>query len=257
MDYLIICLAAAFTSALTLFSGFGLGTLLLPAFAIFFPVDTAVALTAIVHFLNNLLKLSLFGRYANRNVLVRFGIPAIPAAMLGALLLTYLSQSRPLWAYQLGGRTATVTPINIIIALLIIIFALFEVLPLLQKLEFDRKYLLGGGLLSGFFGGLSGHQGALRSAFLIRAGLGRESYIGTGIVIACLVDITRLSVYSTHFTASHTLGNWPLLLAATLSAFLGVFIGGRLVKKVTMRAIQRLVAAMLFLLALALMAGLV
>jgi hypothetical protein len=257
MDYLIICLASAFTSALTLFSGFGLGTLLLPAFTFFFPVDTAVALTAIVHFLNNLLKLSLFGRYANRGVLARFALPAIPAAILGAMLLTYLSQGVPLWVYQIGSRTAQITPINLIIGLLILVFALFEVLPALARLEFDRKYLVIGGLLSGFFGGLSGHQGALRSAFLVRAGLSKESYIGTGIIVACLVDLTRLSVYSTHFTAAHTLGNWPLLLAATLSAFTGVFIGGRLVKKVTMRAIQRLVAAMLFLLALALMAGLV
>ena len=32
----------------------------------------------------------------------------------------------------------------------------------LSWLEFDRRYLPLGGLLSGFFGGLSGHQGALR-----------------------------------------------------------------------------------------------
>jgi hypothetical protein len=257
VDYLIICFAAAITSALTLFSGFGLGTLLLPAFAVFFPVDTAVALTAIVHFLNNIFKFALLGRYANRGVILRFGMAAIPAAILGAMVLTSLSQSEPLFVYQLGSRMAKVTPINIVIALLIIFFALFEILPALERLQFDRKYLFIGGLLSGFFGGLSGHQGALRSAFLVRAGLTKEAYIGTGIVIACLVDITRLSIYSSHFTAKHTLANWPLLLAATLSAFLGVFIGGRLVKKVTMRAIQRLVAVMLFLLALALLAGLV
>ena len=58
MEYLIICVVCLVTSALTLFSGFGLGTLLLPAFALFFPVDVAVGLTAIVHFLNNLFKLS-------------------------------------------------------------------------------------------------------------------------------------------------------------------------------------------------------
>jgi hypothetical protein len=150
-----------------------------------------------------------------------------------------------------------VTPINLVIGVLIFGFALFEIGPALQKLEFDRKYLFAGGLLSGFFGGISGHQGALRSAFLVRAGLDKQSYIGTGIIIACLVDLTRLSVYSTHLTASHALENWPLLLAATLSAFFGVFAGGRLVKKVTMRAIQRLVAVMLFLLSLFLMAGLI
>jgi hypothetical protein len=34
----------------------------MPVFAIFFPVELAVALTAIVHFLNNVLKLALLGR---------------------------------------------------------------------------------------------------------------------------------------------------------------------------------------------------
>jgi hypothetical protein len=35
-------------SGLTLFSGFGLGTVLMPAFAVFFPVPTAIAATAVV-----------------------------------------------------------------------------------------------------------------------------------------------------------------------------------------------------------------
>ena len=56
MEYILIPIVALLASALTFFSGFGLGTLLLPAFALFFPVDVAIALTAIVHFLNNTFK---------------------------------------------------------------------------------------------------------------------------------------------------------------------------------------------------------
>ena len=43
MHYLIICLCAFLASGLTLFSGFGLGTLLLPVMALFFPIDAAIA----------------------------------------------------------------------------------------------------------------------------------------------------------------------------------------------------------------------
>ena len=50
MTELIICLVALFGSALTFFSGFGLGTILVPVFALFFPIELAIALTAIVHF---------------------------------------------------------------------------------------------------------------------------------------------------------------------------------------------------------------
>ncbi len=54
MSYLIICGTALIVSGLTLFSGFGLGTLLMPAFALFFPVEVAVEATAVVHLANNI-----------------------------------------------------------------------------------------------------------------------------------------------------------------------------------------------------------
>ena len=76
----VVCAVALVASGLTFFSGFGLGTLLLPAFALYFPVERAVALTAVVHFLNGLFKLTLVGRAANRDVLVRFGGPAVLAS---------------------------------------------------------------------------------------------------------------------------------------------------------------------------------
>ena len=47
MSFLIVCITALLASGLTLFSGFGLGTVLLPAFAIFFPIEVAVAMTAV------------------------------------------------------------------------------------------------------------------------------------------------------------------------------------------------------------------
>ena len=87
MTAIAVCLIAFGASALTFFSGFGLGTLLLPAFAFFYPIEIAVASTAVVHFLNGLFKLLLVGRHADRRTVLRFGIPAIPAAFLGAWLL--------------------------------------------------------------------------------------------------------------------------------------------------------------------------
>jgi uncharacterized membrane protein YfcA len=49
VQYIVLCLAALAASGLTLFSGFGLGTLLMPVFAIYFPIEIAVAMTAVVH----------------------------------------------------------------------------------------------------------------------------------------------------------------------------------------------------------------
>jgi hypothetical protein len=54
VTYPVICTVALAASALSFLSGFGLGALLLPTLIIFFPAEHAVAMTAIVHFLNGL-----------------------------------------------------------------------------------------------------------------------------------------------------------------------------------------------------------
>ena len=75
--------------------------------------------------------------------------------------------------------------------------------PAIRNLKIGIKWAPLGGVISGFFGGLSGHQGLFRSAFLVKSGLSKNSFIATGVGIAVLVDITRLSVYgSTIFTTS-------------------------------------------------------
>lgn len=257
MEFLIICISAVVASFLTLFSGFGLGTLLMPVFAIFFPVNVAIALTAIVHLFNNLFKLALLGKYANRTIVFRFGLPAIGATFLGAWTLLYLSELRHLVTYQIVGHSFQITPVKLIVSILMVFFALLELIPRFEKISFEKKYLPLGGVMSGFFGGLSGHQGALRSAFLIKAGLSKEGFIGTGVVTACIVDITRISIYSSQLLFTGISDNSILLLAAVISAFIGAFIGNRLVKKITMRVIQIIVSVMLFGIALGLGAGLI
>jgi uncharacterized membrane protein YfcA len=87
MDYIIIALASFLASGLTLFSGFGLGTMFLPVFALFFPIQVAIGMTAIVHFLNNIFKLIMFGKHARWEIILKFGIPAFMMAFIDALLL--------------------------------------------------------------------------------------------------------------------------------------------------------------------------
>jgi uncharacterized protein len=256
MDYAFICLTAFVASGVTLFSGFGLGTVLMPVFAVFFPVETAIVLTAVVHFLNNLFKLGLVGRFAERTVIVRFGLPGLVAAFPGAWTLATLSNLPPAMRYHFAGSDVNIMPVNVIVAVLIVTLVLAEMLPSVQRLSFAMKYLPIGGLLSGFIGGLSGHQGALRSAFLIRCGLSKESFIGTGVVIACLVDVSRLAGYGTQLSLGNADEHVSLLVAATGAAFLGAYLGNRLVKKVTMRTLQVLVSILLVGIAVGLGSGL-
>jgi len=258
--YLVVALTAFIAAGLTLYSGFGLGTMLLPVFALFFPVEMAVVATALVHGANNVFKVSLLGRFADKEVVLKFGLPAIAAAILGALTLGWFAQSESALTVEVNEAVfSKTTPAKLIVGLLMIGFALFELLPRFRSLKFERRYLSLGGLLSGFFGGLSGHQGALRSAFLAKTGLTTEGFVGSNAVIGFLVDLTRISVYVTLFTAAgghvSEFSGWSLVITGAVSAFCGVMLGKRFLHKVTMTSIQTLVGLLLFGVGFALVSG--
>lgn len=257
MEILIISLAAFIVAILTFFSGFGLGTILTPVFMIFFPVDLAIALTGVVHFFNNIFKLFLVGRKADKEVLLRFGIPAVIAALIGSWLLLNITDLKPLFSYDAFGRHIEVYPVKFIISILLLIFACIELIPFFNTLQFGKDKLPIGGALSGFFGGLSGNQGALRSAFLIRAGLSKEAFIATAVVVSTFVDFTRLGVYATRFAKSGLTENLTLVISATLAGIAGAYLGNKLLKKITIRFLQIIIAIMLIVLSLALGAGLI
>lgn len=253
MEYFIVILVAFGASMLTFFSGFGLGTMLTPAFVLFLPPELAVAATAIVHFLNNLFKLTLIGKHINWRVVAKFGLPAIGGAFVGARMLAIMATSDRSIAF---GPIETST-VNMVIGGLIFLFALFELAPRLKRIELPPSWLIPGGLLSGFFGGLSGHQGALRSAFLVKAGLSKEGFIASGVMIACLIDSIRITTYFGSFDVHQIQASWPLILTATASAFIGAFIGKRLLQKMTISLLQTMVGILMMLIALLLFSGLI
>src|SRR5262249_5356515 len=154
------------------------------------------------------------------------------AAVLGALLLSYFGGLAPVFAYTWDRRSFAVTPVKLVGAVLVFGFALIELSSRFEKLSFDTRFIPLGGLISGFFGCLSGHQGALRSAFLLRAGLAKEAFVSTGVLCAVVIDVSRLAVYgvtlfSKQFEAMQSQGIAGLVVAGSLAAFLGAFIGKR------------------------------
>lgn len=257
MELVLIVLIAFVSSFMTFMSGFGLGTLLLPAFVLYFPIHIAIAMTAIVHLMNNLFKSILMKKHVDWKVVLIFGIPSMIFAVLGASILNALIDFDIQYNYSLFGYELTTTPINITIASLMIIFAFFDIVPRLQEITISKKALPIGGALSGFFGGLSGHQGALRSTFLIKAKMPKEVYIATGIIIALMVDISRLFIYGFGRIATGIEDNWQLLIAAVLSAFVGAVIGKYYLKKITINFIRILIGSLLILVSIGIGLGII
>ena len=266
MDLVIVPLIAAALAAITLFSGFGLGTVLMPVFAIFFPIEVAIAATGVVHLSNNLFKLALVGRFAVRGVVIRFGVPAIIAAFIGAALLAALSPAAPLLTYNIGGHPASVTLTKLVTSVLLALFATLELLPWFQQLSFPAKALPIGGALSGFFGGLTGMQGALRAPFLLRSGLTKDQFVGTTNVVSTGVDLARLLMYVLGYTYLAKTHDYSVLAPSRtlwlvgltcLAGCAGSLLGKRFLRNITMRGVRIIVAVMLFVLAALLGAGII
>jgi uncharacterized membrane protein YfcA len=248
MEYVIVALTVLFGAALTFFSGFGLGTLMLPVFSLFFPLPVAVGATAVVHLSNNLFKFGMVYKHIHVNTLLRFGIPALLFAILGGLLLDVVGHMDYFYSYQIAEKTFSLTPLKMVIGFLMIFFAWFDLDPRFSGWSMDRKWIPLGGVLSGFFGGVSGHQGAFRSAFLNKAGLTKEEFIGTSNAIALIIDISRIFVYIQTLDFVALSNEKSILVTGILFAFLGTYFGKELLKKTTMKGIQRVVGMMLLIL---------
>ncbi len=258
MIYFLIAATSLIASFLTFFSGFGLGTILLPVFALYYPLPIAVALTACVHLLNNIFKLSLVHAHINWKIVAQFGIPSLVAAFAGAYALRQMSGiHNAIFNYTISGSQFAITLPGLIIGILIILFSIIELSKQLSHITFDKKYLVLGGLLSGFFGGFTGHQGALRSAFLLRSNLEKPVFIATGVFVACMVDIVRLALYSNFSILKSEGTNYYLLALAILSAWIGAFIGNKLFKKTSLNFFKWFVGAFMMLMGILIAAGVV
>jgi uncharacterized membrane protein YfcA len=255
MEFVILPVITFLIAILTFFSGFGLGTLLTPVLMIFFPADIAVIMTGIIHFSNNIFKLFLTGAHADKYIVIRFGIPAVIAAFMGALLLVRIHEQTILYEYTINSHKFEISTMNLILATFMLIFALADILPSLKKLQFEEKHMITGGILSGFFGGFSGHQGALRSAFLIKSNLSKEAFIGTAIVLSTMVDFTRIGLYATKFNDPAIRENLKITGICILTGTAGSFIGNKLLKKVTINSLQTYVGYFLVIISLLLGLG--
>ena len=255
IEGLSIFLISLSTAVLTYYSGFGLGTLLFPTLSIFLPLEWAIASTAIVHLINNLIKLALNYQNTHWKMALTFITTAIPFAFIGSLLLNWLLIQPQTIHFSLGQWTFQTLPYKIFIGSLMILFAILEWFPEHQKPTFSSKWLAVGGALSGFFGGLSGHQGALRSAFLMRTALNKKQIIATGIIVACCIDVTRLFIYpiqwNTLIQGPYTAWLWMAIGGATV----GTILGQLFIEKITIQSLKHIIAISLLIMGTAMILG--
>ena len=198
-------------------AGFGTSTLRVPFLVIFFPPVEAIFLVAIIHWFGNIWKVALFRSGFNMRLLLIFGVVGLVTSYFGAHIS--LGANEEILLRVLGAFLAG--------------YALFVAFQSKFKIPAGNTMAIFGGGLSGFFAGMFGIGGAIRSAFLSAFDLPKAVFIATAGAIGLLVDSTRIITY---FTGGETL---PRELWYGLILFIPVsFLGAQIAKKVVDRIQQ-------------------
>lgn len=222
MSFLFL-IAALLAEVVGTIAGFGSSTIFLPLALFFLDFKTALVLVAFFHVFGNIGRISFFRHGLHKRLLLTFGIPSVIATLVGALLVTFISQE--LLKALLGS--------------FLVVYAGISLGKDTLQFAATKQNALLGGSVSGFLAGLVGTGGALRGAFLTAFGLPKEQYITTAATIALAVDITRIPVYVQQgFLTPQYYSYLPLLLVVALS---GSFIGKRIVDRVPQAQFKKIV----------------
>lgn len=206
--------------------GFGIGSLLTPFFSMPLGMDLAVAAVTLPHLFATAFRCYRMRGDIDGRVLRHFGLLSAAGGLAGALVYAQLGPSA--LTGVLGG--------------LLVLTAIANLTGVFS----DRRPsgLMTGvlGLSSGFFGGLAGNQGGLRSAALSTFALAPRAFVATSTAIGLLVDLARTPVYAA-VNAADLLRYWPQIGVATVGVLAGTLVGERLLFGLSLATFRRILAA--------------
>lgn len=216
-------LAAFFSELIGSIAGFGSSTVFLPLALLFIDFKSALVLIALFHVFGNIGRITFFRHGLDKSILLKFGLPSVCATLLGALLVSLVSQ-------------------DLLKGLLGIFLTVYSIISLVKdkfKIKLTLRNLIIGGGISGFLAGLIGTGGALRAMFFTSLGIKKEKYMATAAAVVLATDLTRIPVYfSQRFLDSKFYWYIPVLF---IIAFLGSFIGKQIVDRIPQKQFKKLV----------------
>lgn len=235
---LVVCAVAVLAGAIASIAGFGIGSLLTPAFALETGTGLAVAAVAIPHVVGTAQRFWRLRAHVDRRVLLGFGVTSALGGLAGALLHG-----------TLPGRA-----LSVVFGVLLLLAASAELTGWMQRVQWGRASAWLAGLLSGLFGGLVGNQGSIRSAAMLGFNVPKEAFVATATAIALFVDAARLPVYLA-MRWREIAAIWPLVALATLGVVIGTALGTRVLGRLPQRVFRRTVAVLLLALGVTMLAA--
>ena len=179
LNYWLVCRVAILAGGIAAVSGFGIGSFLTPLLILFMPADSAVAVLALPHAWATCLRLWRLRGDIDWPTFRQFGIASAVGGLAGALLQARLASP----------------VLTVLLAVLLLLAGSAELLRRPLPVPNGPAWRLGGGLLSGLFGGLVGNQGGIRAAALLGFHLSPRAIVATATASALLVDAARVPVY--------------------------------------------------------------
>lgn len=224
-------IGAVIAGGLAAVTGFGIGSLLTPLFALQVDTRLAVAAISIPHVIGTALRFRLLKGGVDRRVLWTFGLTSAAGGLAGAALQGWL-----------GNQWLTV-----VFGALLLFAAASQATGLAKRMRFRGIVAWTAGALSGLLGGLVGNQGGIRSAALLGFDLPKHSFIATATAIGLFVDGARMPVYVAT-EGRQILSIWSPVLAASVGVCVGTVLGSRTLARIPEVWFGRVLAIVLALL---------
>ena len=151
-------------------AGFGIGSFLIPLVSIQTGAKFAIALMSLPHFIGNSVRFWLLKSKINRRILIRFGLLSAAGGLIGALIHVFFVSN----------------VLQIIFSSMLILAGILGVLQVSERLRLGKLSGSIVGFASGFFGGLVGEQGGIRSVALLGFDIEKEAFIATATATALI-----------------------------------------------------------------------
>jgi uncharacterized membrane protein YfcA len=221
-------LTAFFAELIGTVGGFGSSVFFVPLAALFFSMQTVLALTSILHVFSNAAKLLLFRKHVDYKLLLLMGLPSILLVIVGAHFSTWMD-----------FRYSSL----ILGAFLIVLSSLLYIYPDLRIPPLRSNAIICGGI-AGFLAGLIGTGGAIRGLTLAAFNLEKSIFVATSAAIDLGVDLSRMVVYLENDFLQPQY--YPYIPVLFLIAFAGSFAGRLILKRIEQRDFRKIVLILIF-----------
>jgi len=231
-EYELLVIVVGFFSGMTAsVAGFGVGSFLIPIISIRAGTKVAIAIVALPHFFGTSVRFWLLKAKINRQILIRFGLLSAAGGLVGALLHIFFVSSL----------------LQNIFAIMLSLAGILGVLQVSERIRLGKISASIAGLASGFFGGLSGEQGGIRSVALLNFNIEKETFIATASATSLIVDAVRMPVY--FLTQPGLIAQFlGILILSTIAVIAGTLAGNIVLKKIPEKSFKQIVSLLILLL---------